>query len=173
MKAIITYICILIIIIGVYCLFSQRNTFEGYTTKDSQYAEMANMGMIGTQKNVSKAIQQGNKSVYGSNGIATKGYDADGSAIIDFNSAGIPIIGYKGNNPILGKVAPPPATNIPQLAAVDKITGFNVDGTPIFDNGIVTTSTINNPNISSPAPIAPVSTNPAVTQSGPLKRFNF
>lgn len=168
MKAIITCICILIIIIGIYCLFSQTNNFEGYTTKESQYAEMANMGMIGTQKNVSKAIQQGNKGVYGSNGIATKGYDADGNAIIDFNSAGIPIIGYKQNNPILGKVAPPPATNIPQLGAVGKITGFNVDGTPIFDNGIVTTSTINK-NVSSPT----VSTDPAVTQSGPLKRFNF
>jgi len=146
MNKIVKYVCIFIIILGLYLLFSGVKTHEGATNMNSGY---------------------------GSNGVATKGYDGDGKAILDYNENGVPIVGYQGNHPILGKPAPAPATNIPQLGAVGDITGFNSDGTPIFDNSaassIAQTPASQTQTVTSPA----VSTNPAVSQSGPVKRFNF
>jgi len=172
MNKIVKYVCIFIIIIGLYFLFSDVYLKEGYTTKASQYATAAEGGTVG----VTKAAVSTNKSMagYGSNGIATKGYDGNGKAILDYNENGVPIVGYQGNHPILGTPAPAPATNIPQLGAVGDITGFNSDGTPIFDNAGTTSAetvtqnqsvpTYQNNNTNTQAPIA---------QSGPVQRFNF
>ena len=149
MNKIVKYVCILIIVIGIYFLFSRDISYEGATSMNPGY---------------------------GSNGISKKGYDGNGKAILDYDKDGKPIVGYQGNHPILGIPAPAPATNIPQLGPVGDIIGFNSDGTPIFDDMGAKTNqklpippTQHQPNqqISSPTP------NPTVNQSGPVKRFNF
>jgi hypothetical protein len=132
-------VLVLFICIGLYILFSGFNTYEGYTTQASDYSNLVQNGIGGTTKTV-KANANTNanppgQGAYGSNGIAKNGYDANGYAILAFANDGAPIIGYNGTTPILGKVAPPSTTPPPpQLAPVMNVTGFNGDGTPIFDN---------------------------------------
>jgi hypothetical protein len=172
MNKIVKYVCIFIILVGIFCLFSGVYTKEGYTTKASQYATAAEGGKVG----ITKAAVSSNKSMagYGSNGIAKKGYDGNGRAILDYNENGVPIVGYQGNHPVLGTPAPAPPTNIPQLGPVGEITGFNSDGTPIFDNAGTTsaeTVTKNQPLPSYQDNSSP--SNAPIAQSGPVQRFNF
>ena len=175
MNKIVKYVCIFIIVVGIFLLFSDVYSKEGYTNKATRYSDAAQDGTVG----ITKAAVSSNKTMagYGSNGIAKKGYDGNGRAILDYNENGVPIVGYQGNSPILGTPAPAPATNIPQLGPVGEITGFNTDGTPIFDNaGTTSAETVtknqplpsyqNNPSPSSNAQ-APIA------QSGPIQRFNF
>ena len=124
------YVCIFIIVVGIFLLFSDVYSKEGYTNKATQYSTAAQGGTVG----ITKAAVSSNKSMggYGSNGISKKGYDGNGRAILDYNENGVPIVGYQGNSPILGTPAPAPATNIPQLGPVGEITGFNTDGTPKY-----------------------------------------
>jgi len=165
MNKVVKYICILIIIIGILFLFSGVTAIEGYETKESRYANLVNTGVAGTNKSVNIKTQPNGMGAYGSSGISKKGYDANGNAILDFDQTGTPIVGYQGNKPILGKVAAPPSNNIPQLGAVGQITGFNTDGTPIFDKGVTNVipavSQQSNPS------------NQALGQNEPVKRFNF
>jgi len=174
MNKIVKYVCIFIIVVGIFLLFSDVYLKEGYTTKASQYATAAEGGRVG----ITKAAVSSNKSMagYGSNGIATKGYDGNGRAILDYNENGVPIVGYQGNSPILGTPAPAPATNIPQLGPVGEITGFNSDGTPIFDNAGTTSAE----TVTQNQPLPSYENNPSssnaqapIAQSGPVQRFNF
>jgi hypothetical protein len=173
MNKIVKYVCIFIIVVGIFLLFSDVYSKEGYTNKATQYSTAAQGGLVG----ITKPAVSSNKTMagYGSNGIAKKGYDGNGRAILDYNENGVPIVGYEGNKPILGTPAPARATNIPQLGPVGEITGFNSDGTPIFDNaGITSAETVTNNqplpnyqnNLSSPTVQAPT------TQSGPVQRFD-
>jgi hypothetical protein len=174
MNKIVKYVCIFIILVGLYLLFSGVYSKEGYTNKAMQYGDDAEEGRVG----ITKAAVSSNKSMggYGSNGISKKGYDGNGRAILDYNENGVPIVGYQGNKPILGTPAPAPATNIPQLGPVGDITGFNSDGTPIFDNaGTTSTETVTqNQPLPSYQNSTPLSTTQApIAQSGPVQRFNF
>lgn len=101
MNKIVKYVCIFIILVGLYFLFSSSATYEGYLDKAQEYANLVNTGMAGTNK-ITKNYVLNNNSPYGSNGIATKGYDGNGNAIFDFDKNGVPVIGYQGNTPILG-----------------------------------------------------------------------
>lgn len=174
MNKIVKYVCIFIIIVGIFLLFSDVYSKEGYTNKATQYATAAEGGRVG----ITKAAVSSNKSMggYGSNGISKKGYDGNGRAILNYNENGVPIVGYQGNSPILGTPAPAPATNIPQLGPVGEITGFNTDGTPIFDNAGTTsaeTVTKNQPLPSYQNNPSPSNTQAPIAQSGPIQRFNF
>jgi len=180
------YVCIFIILLGLFLLFSDVYSKEGYTNKATQYADAVEDGRVG----VTKAAVSTNKSmvgygsngmgvygsndmmgVYGSNGIAKKGYDGNGRAILGYNENGVPIVGYEGNKPILGTPAPARPTNIPQLGAVGDITGFNSDGTPIFDNAGTTSAETVTQN--QPLPSYQDSPSPSSnSQSGPVKRFD-
>jgi hypothetical protein len=169
MNKIVKYVCIFIILLGLFLLFSDVYSKEGYTNKATQYADAVEDGRAG----VTKAAVSSNKSMvgYGSNGIAKKGYDGKGMAILNYNENGVPIVGYEGNKPILGTPAPAPAANIPQLGAVGNITGFNSDGTPIFDNAGTTSAETVTEN--QPLPSYQDNSSPAIQQSGPVQRFNY
>jgi len=191
MNKIVKYVCIFIIIVGLYFLFSDVYSKEGYTTKASQYATAAEGGKVG----ITKAAVSTNKSMagYGSNGIATKGYDGNGRAILAFDANNNPIVGYNGNSPILGTPAPAPATNIRQLSSVSNIIGFNSDGTPIYSYGTdangntITGYTLSGdpitqqlpptqqPQTQQEQPQQPPTQQPPTQQpqSGPVQRFNF
>jgi len=121
-----------VLVVLVSCLvfsFSWFNIYEGYTDSATNYAGIVNTGG-GIVKTTAPPVR--NVGAYGSNGVAVNGYDGDGRAILSFDTTGRSIVGYNGVNPIYGKPVQQ-SKNIPQLVNVSAITGFNNDGTPIFN----------------------------------------
>jgi hypothetical protein len=193
MKKLFTFknlLILIIVIIGLLLVFGNKlNVFEGYNNAATDYADFVRNGG-GTTKNITTTTNNvgvngsSNINAYGSNGIAKNGYDASGAAILSFDSSGKPIIGYdKDNKPIFGTIAkaPPPGPKLPSTSG--NIVGFNSDGTPIFEEDYLQTSSpspspgqIYNPS-PSPSPATGQFTSGAngVT-GGPLtvvKTFNF
>jgi hypothetical protein len=129
MNRIIKYVFLVVLVLCLVLSFYWSSIYEGYENTATTFSKSVNNGG-GIVKTSAPPVR--NQGAYGSNGIAINGYDGDGRAILSFDTTGRPIVGYNGADPIIGKPQQE-KKNIPQLLNVSGISGFNNDGTPMFN----------------------------------------